>query len=247
MLKLNRTMLVCLCAAVVAGCGNAPPKDTLAEKLGDVMEEAPEPPALDIVAPEAVATLDRNQLMSVLLIELRPGEQIPEHDAGIRAVYALNDSSLLLNSDDAGDVETYSTGDVDVWSSGSYAIENTGNEAARVVVVNRTAAPLTPPVGDMAASEPMSQPEPPTVLHSDEDFEIDRIELAPGSSRSVRCDNPCSVFTLTPATLVVDEEGGERDVMDVFESRSVWFDGGSTWTVEAGENAVGLVVFKIKK
>lgn len=249
MLKLNRVSILCLCAAVVTACGSPPPPDddTLAEKLANVMEEAPEPPTLDVIAPDAVATLDRNQLASVLLVKLAPGERIPEHDAGQRALYALTDSSLLLNAGGVDEVQNYSAGEVDVWPRGRYGIENSGDETARFVVVNRTAAPLELPTEDVAAADDRAEAEPSTVLHSGEAFEIDRIELAPGTTRSVRCDNPCSVFTLTPATIVGDDEDGEPDVMDVFADRSVWFDGGTTWTVEAGDDAIALAVFEINK
>ena len=246
MLHLNRMTIACLCAAFIAGCGNPPPEDSLSEKLADVMEEAPEPPALDIVAPELVATLDRNQLMSIMLIELPPGVEVPEHDAGNRAVYALTDSSLLLKSEDAGNVETYSVGDVDFWPPGTYGIENTGDEAARFVVVNRTSAPLKTAIDDTTPGEEMEQPEQVTVLHSGQNFGVERVELAPESTVSLWCDSPCSIFTLTPATLVVDSESEEPDVMDVFGNRAVWFDGGSTWTVKSSEDPVGLVVVQLK-
>lgn len=244
-MQLNRSLTVFIIAIGVIGCEAPPPEDTLAEKLATVMEEAPEPPDLDIVAPEAVATLDRNQLMSIMLIELPPGAQIPEHDAGNRAVYAITDGSLLLKSEDGGDVKTHVIGDVDVWSAGKYAIVNTGGEATRFVVVNRTSAPLETVTGDTTAGEGMAQPEPVTVLHSGQNFEVKRVELMPESTVSLDCDNPCSVFTLTPATLVIDAEDGEPDVMDVFEDRAVWFDGGLTWTAESKESPVGLVVFEL--
>ena len=246
MLHLNRMTIACLCAAFIAGCGNPPPEDSLSEKLADVMEEAPAPPALDIVAPEAVATLDRNQLMSIMLIELPPGAEVPEHEAGLRAVYALTDGSLVLNSDDSGDVAALSTGDVDVWPAGRYGIENTGGEAVRFVVLNRTSDPLAMTAGDTTSDEAESPPESVTVLHQDQDFKIERVELMPESTVSMACENPCSIFTLTPATLVVESEGAEPDVMDVFGNRAVWFDGGSTWTVESDEDPVGLVVFELE-
>jgi hypothetical protein len=85
-----------------------------------------------------------------------------------------------------------------------------------------------------------------TVLHQDQDFKIERVELMPESTLSMVCENPCSVFTLTPATLVVESEGAEPDVMDVFGNRAVWFDGGSTWTAESDEDPVGLVVFELE-
>ena len=196
---------------------------------------------------QAVSTLDRNQLMSIMLIQLSPGAQIPEHDAGDRAVYALTDSSLLLKSEDGAEVETYLPGQVDVWSVGTYGIENAGDETARFIVVNRTSAPLETAIGTTTAGEAITQPETVTVLHSGQNFEMKRVELMPESTVSLDCDNPCSVFTLTPATLVVDSETGEPDIiMDVFEDRAVWFDGGSTWTAESKESPVGLVVFELK-
>jgi hypothetical protein len=245
-MQLNRLLTILTIAVAVIGCEAPPPEDTLAEKLATVMEEAPEPPDLANVAPEAVSTLDRNQLMSIMLIELPPGAQIPEHDAGDRAVYALTHSSLLLKSEDTVDVETYLPGDVDVWSVGTYGIENAGDETARFIVVNRTSAPLETAIGTTTAGEAITQPENVTVLHSGQNFEIERVELTPKSTASLRCDSPCSVFTLTPASLVVDSDTGGPDVMDVFEDRAVWFDGGSTWRVNSNENEVGLVVVQLK-
>jgi hypothetical protein len=247
MMKLKRMVIVALCAAVVTACGKQqPPEDSFSGKLADVMEEAPEPPTLDMVAPEIVATLDRNEIVSVMLIDLPAGESIPEHDAGPRAIYTLTDSSFQVDKAGSADIRSYSIGEVAAWSAGTYSIENAGEGSARMVVVDRTSIPLPPQSEASAASEePTSGSVPPVVLHRDDRWVIERLSLAPESSQAVRCGSPCAVFTLTPATLLVENENGEPEPMDVYQDRSVWFDAGASWSLETAEEPAAVVVFQI--
>lgn len=250
-MRFTHTFLTVVAVSLILACGNPPPEDTFAEKLADVMEEAPEPPTLDIIAPESVATLDRNEYLSVMLVDLSPGERIADHEAGTRAIYAITASTLMLDLESAGGELDYEAGGADVWLPGRYGIENTGEAAAHFVVATRTgnALPPTPVEGaDPEGSPSQSAGEPTEVLYSDENFEIERVLLTPDSTtRPLRCDSPCAIYTLTPATLVVDQPGADEKTMDVFEDRSVWFDAGSSMTVEAGGDAVALVVFELKK
>jgi quercetin dioxygenase-like cupin family protein len=245
-MKLIRSLLIGVAAALVISCGTPPPEDTLAEKLGEVMEEAPEPPALDMVAPEAATTIDRNQYVSVVHVDLEAGSSVPGHEAPVSAVYFLTEAALQTTSDDDGDTASYSAGEAAVWDAGTYGVENVGESAAEMIVVARSAEALPEALESPSDEAPTDvAPLPPETLLSGDDFIIQTVAVEAGQERSLRFEYPCSVYTLTPAQLLVPRGDDEVETMDVFEDRAVWFDWQSEFTVRSNDDATRLVVFQV--
>lgn len=247
MKNFSHVLLGCCFVATLA-CESPPPDDSLTEKLADTMDPALELPALEVVAPEFVATLEKNDHVAVALIDLTPGARIPEHDAVRRAVYALSDCSLWTTIDGDAQMLTYSAGDADTWAAGRYELENASDEEAELIVVSRfdTALP-----GDSAAAITESStedvPTSPEPVAFDPYFETVNIAVEPDESLSLHCEHPCVIYTVTPATIGVSDGAEVVDRNEYFSSRATWFDRGSDLVVEAEDEPVRLVVFEIKK
>lgn len=246
-MKLTRLLLIGFAATLVIACEAPPPEeDTLAEQLGEMMEAAPEPPALDQVAPEAATTIDRNQWVSVVHVTLAPEQRIPEHDAPVSAVYFLTGADLEMATAETSDTASHQAGEAAVWEAGSYSLANIGETEAEMVVVVRTAEAL-PEALEAPAETPASEPDPApleTVI-TDDDFIVHRLTVEAGQERRVSFEYPCSVYTVTPATLQVPRGEDETETMEVFEDRAVWFDWQSDFTVQGGDEPTELAVFQV--
>ena len=248
-MKLTRALGLVFAFTACLACGSPPPEDSLTEKLAEVMDEAPEPPALDVLAPNSVATLEKNRFMDVVRIVLPPGERIPEHDAGARAIFALSDCRLWVAEEGAGAIQSYAEYDATTWEPGRYSLENPGEDEAELVVVSRSGSPLPASVDTpQKAASPDVGSQPLALQFSDDMFEISSLEIDTDMERRLSWEHPCVLYTLTPAMIgVVSDAGGEPDMAEIFENRAIWLDRGSTLVVKAGADMAHLVVFQIKK
>jgi hypothetical protein len=248
---MKRTNILIVAAAMILApaCKAPPPEETLAGKLGDLMEEVPEPPALDVVAPEAAVTIDRNQFVSVVQVNLDPAESVPEHDASPSAVYAVTDIVLEKNDGESGETITLAGGEAATWNAGRYELVNAGESGAEMVVVARTAERLSAAVEMTEQAEGESPGIPaesqPSALAASDYFRVRQVAVEAGVERRVVCEHPCSVYTLTAASIEVPRYDETVEAMDVFEKRALWFDWQSEFTVNAGEQPVALAVFEV--
>jgi hypothetical protein len=233
---------------VFLACESPPPEDSLTEKLAETMAPAPQPPLFALSAPDSVMTLEKNNYVAVVRIDLAPGDHISAHQAGARAVYALTDSSLWMTADGTAQMLSYSAGDADTWGPGRFKLENAGETEAELIVVTRFAAALPEdPEAEPAQPASGASPTSPALIVGDHDFEMKNLVIEPGESRDLLCERPCVIYTVTPATVGVPSSGGYLDEADVFANRALWFDSGSTPLMKAGDDTAQLVVFEVKR
>jgi hypothetical protein len=233
---------------VFLACESPPPEDSLTEKLAETIDPAPQPPAFALNAPDSVMTLEINNYVAVVRIDLAPGDHISAHQAGARAVYALTDSSLWMAADGTARMLSYAAGDADTWGPGRFKLENAGENEAELIVVTRFAAAL-PEDLEAEPAQPASgdSPTPPALDVGDPDFEIMDVVIEPGESLDLLCECPCVIYTVTPATIGVPTSGGYLDEAEVFANRALWFDRGSKPVMRAGNDTTRLVAFEVKR
>lgn len=161
----------------------------------------------DIAAarPDAVTTALRNDYVRVLRFDLAPGEALPGHRGGRRVVYALNDYQVAWTENgDALGQGRWSEGDVHVHGPGVHAIENTGENTASFVIVERLDAALPEaPVPTGAEALPAGA----RGLHAGEHFGVLNVELAPGEAQQDHPGGWRAIYALTGSTIEWRQDG----------------------------------------
>jgi hypothetical protein len=174
---------------------------------------------------------------------------VPEHDASPSAVYAVTDIVLEKNDGESVETITLAGGEAATWNAGRYELVNAGESGAEMVVVARTAESLSAAVemADQAGGESTGIPaeSQPSALAVSDHFRVRQVAVEAGEERRVVCEHPCSVYTLTAASIEVPRYDETVEAMDVFEKRALWFDWQSEFTVTAGEQPVALAVFEV--
>lgn len=212
------TVLVAV-LAVALGCGDgvveAPPT------------AAPEvEPAADIAAaaPESVSVVLDNEWVRAMRFSVEPGAELPRHEAGDRAVYALSDYTIEWTEGDAAATEkSWTAGQAHWHGAGAHGVRNTGAGIAEYLVVERQGAEL-PAEGEAGVG---SQPETGAAEHGEIVLENDavrvaRFELLPGESTGTHHGGYRLVYALSDYTIRWTE--GDADPAEVS-----WSEGQAHW------------------
>lgn len=101
----------------------------------------------DIVAtaPEMTNVVFENEFVKAVEFTLKPGEKLPLHKGGQRAIYALSDYKIKWTEGDQTTEKEWTKGDAHWHAAGDHAVENIGTSDARYLVVTRKdiALPVT--------------------------------------------------------------------------------------------------------
>ncbi len=226
-----RPLLLSLVSLSLAGC-SAP-----ATKINDAAAEAGATEDTSMAAAEASlaeapvrAILLDNDWVRVSRVTLAPGADLPDHQGGRRAIYALGDYVISWREGDAAPVpRTWSQGDVHFHNAGRHAMTNTGQTPAIFLVFERKDTALLP-TSDAATGDIVAADASHSQLRAEnEHFRVIEVSLPPGAAQPQHDGRPRIVHALSDYDIAWKEE-------DQPEATRHW-DAGQTHWHDAGQHA----------
>lgn len=175
----------------------------------------PDPLELVKKDPDHTRVLLDNEYGAMLLIQLPPGAEQPEHYGSARIVYSLNDYSLDWQEGSAESQVDWKAGDVHEHRPGLHRARNTGSSEARYLIVLRKDGPLDPVESLKAPSRFHRE-----ILKTDS-FVVFEVNLPAGQSIPAHQGFPRFVYSLTDYRIEYTE--GEEEGTHSFKQGDVHF------------------------
>ena len=172
----------------------------LSAGCGQTQEKTTDKPVTS--QPLSQTVLFENNYVKVDEFMLKPGDKLPLHEGGQRAVYALSDYTIRWTEGDQVTEKTWQKGEAHWHDVIEHAVENIGDTDARYLVVTRKETNL-PESGDYMIAQDASQEDK---THSRSVFEnehirIIEVKLAPGESQSMHHGINRLIYSLTPCAI----------------------------------------------
>ena len=193
--------------------------------------------------PSNVKLLFENEFVWVLEYRLRPGEELPVHDLGNHAVYALSDYRLLSLHSYEPSAGQWTAGEVHWYRCEPHEVKNTGKTVARYLAVARKPVPLEEapriePENDLLTLAPQGTRE----LLKNQHMRILEVTLAPGETQPVHQGLNRVVYSL--ASYQIRMAGSEHQ----FRPGDTHFHGPGEHAVEnTGQTLARYVVFELRQ
>jgi quercetin dioxygenase-like cupin family protein len=159
MRKLNFTIVLFVMMMLVIGCGG--------QKEKTVVED------IVAAAPEMTNVVLENDYVKAVEFTLKPGEALPLHKGGKRAIYALSDYKIKWTAGDQTTENEWTKGEAHWHYAVDHAVENIGDTDARYLVVTRKDMALLATEGyDVSQDASMLD-----MNHSENIFENDYVRI----------------------------------------------------------------------
>jgi hypothetical protein len=219
----------------------------LTEDLAELLPATPERPALLESAPQHVTALFGNDYAIAMRVDLAPGQDIPEHEAGFRAAYALSECMLRITADNKDAVHHFLAGEARAWQAGTYFFENIGDSDAHLVMVTRTNTPL-PAATSAGEDRPAMHPDAlqGTILIANQAADVFERALEPGKELPLPRAFPRLILAVTPAELTVGDPASEDQPFELDRGDVLWRDADPTRLENRGNETTRLVVFTLR-
>jgi hypothetical protein len=209
------------------------PKDPLVKGVEELVAEYP----------FNVKLLFENDYVWVLEFRLRPGEMLPVHETGNRAVYALSGYRLLFLHSYEPSEESWQPGAVRWYHYEPHEVRNVGKTDARFLVVTRKPVPL----GEAPERDPQKDlltlaPQGSRLLLENQHMRIMKVLLRPGEKQPLHQGLHRVVYSL--ADYQIRMGGNEYQ----FHTGDVHFHGPGEHAVEnTSQSWAQYVVFELRK
>jgi len=204
----------------------------------------------DITAafPGKTSVLLDNEYIKAVVFTLEPGESLPLHKGGPRAVYALSDYTIQWTEHGNTEAREWKQGEAH-WHDGlEHAVKNTGTTQARYLTVTRkeTALPETGSYTyehDAAAADTAHS----RAVFENENVRIIHVRLEPGEEQPSHQGITRMVFSLSSYNILYTS-----DVMDdahhTFEKYAAhWHRADEHAVHNTGDTIADYVIFEFKK
>lgn len=222
---------ICVASLAVASAGFA--KGPIVKGVDQLVQEYP----------YNVKALFENEHIWVLEFLVKPGQFLPMHAAGDRAVYSLSDYELLCVESYEPCQQMYWKGDIYWLPDEAHAVRNVGETDAHFLVVARKGSALgkAQPV-EPGMDLPQIAPDNTRVLLENNAMRVAQVVLHPGEKLPVHMGLHRVNYALTGFQLMMGS--GE----ETYEIGRVTFQEPSAHEVEnAGTTVARYLVFELKK
>jgi hypothetical protein len=234
-----RSLRLAFCAFVASvlaaspGLFGAGAKDPIVKEVAELVAEYP----------QNVKLLFENEYVWVLRFHLRPGDMLPVHEAGNRAVYALSDYRLLFLPSYEPSMERMHPGEVQWRHYEPHEAKNVGTTDALFLVVARKPIPLA----EVTSRDPKKDllklaPKSAKLLLENQHMRVTEVTVRPGEKQPLHQGLHRVVYSLTDYQIRM---GGDEYQ---FQSGDVHFHGPGEHAVENTSGTMArYVVFELRK
>ncbi|MDP1570212.1 MAG: hypothetical protein Q8L86_09430 [Vicinamibacterales bacterium] len=187
-----------------------------------------------------------NEYATASVVTLAPGQVLPAHSGGPRALYALSDYTIRFTQGGQTSESSWSVGQAHFHDAGEHSIENIGASEAKFLVVARTAQALaSAPAHD---EPPAGSASGPTRLPLDNaDVRVSEVRLPAGSTLPRHHGLARVVYALTDYTLSYTSNDAEPVVNSSTAGQAHWHDADEHLIVNTGTTDARFVLVQFKR
>lgn len=187
-----------------------------------------------------------NEYAEAFTITLAPGQTLPPHTSGARAVYALSDYTVRLTQDGQTNEQSWTAGQAHFHAAGEHSIENIGATEARFLVVARTAQAL----GDTAVHKaPAAAPAsgPMQMLLNNDDVIVAEFRLPAGAELPRHHGLARIVYPLSDYTISYASNDAPAESKSFVTGQAHWHDADEHTMVNTGSTEARFLIVQFKR
>lgn len=204
----------------------------------------------DIVAeaPDKVNTVFENDFVRVDHFMLKPGDSLPLHKGGQRAVYALSDYTIKWTEGEKVSEKSWKKGDIHWHDSLAHAAENIGDTGAEYLVLTRKDAAL-PETEDYDISQDASQLDSAhaKIILDNAHLRVIEVKLPAGDSQAMHQGINRLIYSLSSYQIKYTSDQMESKEMQMEEGEFHWHGADQHAVENIGETLAHYLIFEFKK
>jgi quercetin dioxygenase-like cupin family protein len=234
MRKLNFTIVLFAMMMLVIGCGG--------QKEKAVVED------IVAAAPEMTSVVFENDFVKAVEFTLKPGETLPLHKGGKRAIYSLSDYKIKWTEGKEVTEKEWTKGEAHWHYAVDHAVENIGDTDARFLVVTRKDLALPAAEGyDISQDASYLDTD-----HSENFFENDYVRLIEvnipvGEAQPMHQGVNRLIYSLTPYTIKYTSNKMETKEATMEAGAAHWHTADEHAVENISETEAHYVIFEFKK
>ncbi len=217
--------------------------------LAGPLAYAAEGPSVTAIASEsdAVALLYENDAHAVMMFSLEPGDSLPPHVGGHRAVYSMTDYILKYQEGGKTRTQLWKAGSIHWHESGLHAVENAGDTTAEFLVVAcKTLEHVGGPQALDGERVDAVAPDHAKVILENDDVKVVHLRVPAGESIPEHAGYDRIVYSMNNYELAYTAGGETGD--RAFEAGDVHSHEADVHTVEnTGDTDAELLIFGWKR
>jgi quercetin dioxygenase-like cupin family protein len=225
-------------ASLTACAGDSTPD---AAKAGDSAAAAAAP-----ATAEPMTSVFSNEYATASVVTLAPGQVLPAHNGGPRAIYSLSDYTIRFTQGGQTTEPSWKTGQAHFHEAGEHAIENIGTTEAKFLVVARTAQALAPapthsdsPAGSAAGATQK--------LLDNADVLVTEVRLPAGDTLPRHHGMARVVYSLSDYTISYTSNTAEPVVKSFTVGQAHWHDADEHLIVNTGTTEAHFVIVQLRR
>ena len=243
--------VVCCVIGTLWGCARQPEAERaadLTESIAEDLPDQPTDPAIVKAEPAMASTIFSNDWVAAARVTLEPGELIPPHEAGVRFVYPLSDSTLSVIDNGNEEVVHLEPGELLTWPAGRLSLANVEGSTADFLVVERSPVETSPDLEilDIPDTAVEMERHGEVLLDDDRVLAVD-ISLSELAADPLPANLPMLVVALSDSD--IEFEGANvPDVEEVMENgEAIWREAGYNVVTNVGEGESHVLVLAFRK
>jgi quercetin dioxygenase-like cupin family protein len=232
---MRRTFALGLALASLTACaGDSKPGTAAAE--GSAANASVEP----------TTNLFSNEYATASIVRLAPGQVLPAHAGGPRAIYALSDYTVRFTQDGQTTDASWTTGQAHFHAAGEHALENIGSTEAKFLVVARTAQALPP--APSHRDEPASAAAGATQKRfENDDVLVTEVRLPAGATLPRHHGLARVIYSLSDYTISYTSGAAEATAKSFAAGQVHWHDADEHVIVNTGGSEAHFVIVQFKR
>jgi quercetin dioxygenase-like cupin family protein len=231
--------IVTLAAFSLAACAGESTPD--AAKAADSSAATATP-----AAAEPMTSVFSNEYATASVVTLAPGQVLPAHSGGPRAVYSLSDYTIRFTQGGQTTEPTWKAGQAHFHEAGEHRIENIGTTEAKFLVVARTAQALAaaPAHGDSPAGRASG---PTQLLLDNDDVQVSEVRLPAGDTLPRHPGLARVVYALSDYTISYTSNTAQPVVNSFTAGQAHWHAADEHLIVNTGATEARFVIVQFKR
>lgn len=234
MRKLNFTIAVFAMMMLVIGCGG--------QKEKAVVED------IVAAAPEMTSVVFENDFVTAVEFTLKPGETLPLHKGGNRAIYSLSDYKIKWTEGKEVTETEWTKGEAHWHYAVDHAVENIGETDARYLVVTRKDMALPAAEGyDISQDASYLDTDHSQNIFENDYVRIIEVNIPVGEAQPMHHGVNRLIYSLTPYRIKYTSDKMETKESTMEPGTAHWHTADKHAVENIGETEVRYVIFEFKQ
>ncbi len=233
MKKISTIIIGLVTMLCIGGCG---------QQQGKVIEE------IVAIYPANTTVKIENDYIKVVEFIIKPGDKLPLHKGGPRAIYSLSDYKLKWTEGDQETEKEWTKGHAHWHNAIEHAAENIGDTDANYLVVTRKEMAL-PQTDDYDIAQDASQldSDHANIIFENENVRIIEVNLAAGESQTMHHGINRLIYSLTSYQIEFISDKMETMETKMEAGDTHWHTADKHAVENIGETLAHYLIFEFKK